>query len=124
MYTLASTYSLSAPPCPQNMPEEQLRSVVRDIAIQEIDPRYLKCNVPATGAISRIKYEDDGVTIKWALIEPDDGYPLPKGNGCHFAWLKGRNDIPNITKGTRVKWDGIQVCPRKEGLQARNLQLA
>ena len=105
------------------MDEKQLRSVVRRSDIQAIDERYLKCDVPATGAISRIGYEDDGVTIKWALIEPDDGYPLPKGNGGLFAWLKGRNDI-SIAKGTRVKWHGIQVCPRKEGLHARNLQLA
>mmetsp|Transcript_7928 Transcript_7928/g.19694 ORF Transcript_7928/g.19694 Transcript_7928/m.19694 type:complete len:778 (-) Transcript_7928:171-2504(-) len=107
----------------QNMNEEQLRSVVRRSDIQAIDERYLKCDVPATGAISRIMYEDNG-TIKSAFIEPDDGYPLPKGHGGLFAWLKGRNDIPNnIAKGTRVHWDGIQLGHLKDSLQARNLQL-
>ena len=106
------------------MDKEQLRSVVRRNDIQAIDERYLKCDKPGTGAISKIMYEDNG-TIKSAFIDPDDGYPpLPKGHGGLYAWLKGLDDIPNdIAKGTRVKWDGIQLGYLKDSLQARNPQL-
>ena len=102
----------------------ELRGEVRRIDIQAIDERFVKCDVPSTGTISRITYEANGTTPKSAFIDPVAGYPLPKGHPL-YAWLKDLDNIPHdIAKGTRVMFDGITLNYQKDGFQVRNLQFA